>query len=185
MENKLKKIFIVSGKARHGKDTTCAYIKEICESNNLKVINLSFGSYIKEYVKKITGWDGSEDTKETVRTMLQQVGTEVIRDNIDENFFVKRLMDDIKVYSYFFDIITVSDARLVNEIEIPKSNFSNVISINVIRTNFESNLSLTEQKHRTETGLDNYSNYDYQIINDGTLEELKQKIEKTIEGEIR
>lgn len=185
METRLKKIFIVSGKARHGKDTTCAYIKEVCEKNNLKVINLSFGSYIKEYVKKITGWDGSEETKETVRTMLQQVGTEVVRDNIDENFFVKRLMDDIKVYSYFFDIVTVSDARLENEIEIPKANFSNVISINVIRTNFESNLSLTEQKHRTETGLDNYNNYDYQIINDSTLEELKQKVENLIEGEIK
>lgn len=185
MENKLKKIIIVSGKARHGKDTICSYIKEVCEESNLKVINLSFGSYIKEYVKKITGWDGSEETKETVRSVLQQVGTEVVRDNIDENFFVKRLMDDIKVYSYFFDIVTVSDARLVNEIEIPKSVFENVVSINVIRTNFESNLSLTEQKHRTETGLDNYNNYDYKIVNNGTLEELKQKVKDLIEGELK
>ena len=53
METKLKKIFIVSGKARHGKDTTCSFIKDVCEKRNLKVINLSFGSYIKEYVKKI------------------------------------------------------------------------------------------------------------------------------------
>ena len=185
MESKLRKIIIVSGKARHGKDTICAYIKEVCEENNLKVINLSFGSYIKEYVKKITGWDGSEETKETVRSVLQQVGTEVVRDNIDENFFVKRLMDDIKVYSYFFDVITVSDARLENEIEIPKSIFENVVSINVERTNFESNLSLTEQKHRTETGLDNYNNYDYKIINNSTLEDLKQKVRDLIEGEIK
>lgn len=185
METKLKKIFIVSGKARNGKDTICNYIKEIVEEKNLKIINLSFGSYIKEYVKKITGWDGSEETKETVRTILQQVGTEVVRDNIDENFFVKRLIDDIKVYSYFFDIVTVSDARLVNEIEIPKAVFKDVVSINVERTNFESNLSLKEQKHRTETGLDNYNNYDYKIINSGTLEELKQKVENLIEGEIK
>lgn len=185
METKLKKIFIVSGKARHGKDTTCSFIKDVCEKRNLKVINLSFGSYIKEYVKKITGWDGSEETKEQVRTTLQQVGTEVVRDNIDEDFFVKRLIDDIKVYSYFFDIITVSDARLVNEIEIPKKVFENVISINVVRTNFESNLSLTEQKHRTEIGLDSYDKYDYKIINDSSLDELKQKIENLIEGEIK
>ena len=49
MENKLKKIFIVSGKARHGKDTTCSFIKELCEEKGLKVINLAYGNYIKEY----------------------------------------------------------------------------------------------------------------------------------------
>lgn len=185
MEKKLKKIFIVSGKARHGKDTTCLFIKELCEKKNLKVINLSYGSYIKEYVKKITDWDGSEETKESVRSIIQLVGTEIVRDNIDENFFVKRLCDDIKVYSYFFDIITVSDARLPNEIDIPKMNFNDVISINVKRLNFETNLSEKEQQHRTEIGLDNYDKYDYKIINDKSLEDLKLKVEKIIEGEIR
>lgn len=185
MESKLKKIFIVSGKARHGKDTVCSFIKNIYEENNLKVINLAFGNYIKEYVKKITGWDGREETKETVRSMLQLVGTEVVRDNIDQDFFVKRLCDDIRVYSYFFDIITISDARLPNEIDIPKKAFDNVISINIERTNFKSNLSVTEQKHRTEIGLNNYNNYDYRIINDGSLDELKQKVYRIIEGEMK
>ena len=185
MKNKLKKIFIVSGKARHGKDTTCLFIKELCEDKGLKVINLAYGNYIKEYVKKITGWDGSEETKQTVRSMLQLVGTEIVRDNIDEDFFVKRLCDDIKVYSYFFDIITVSDARLPNEIDIPKKYFNNVTSINIERHNFETNLSTTEQKHRTEIGLDNYDNYDYKIINDSNLEDLKIKVEKIIEGEVK
>ena len=46
MENKLKKIFIVSGKARHGKDTTCSFIKELCEEKGLKVMNLAYGNYI-------------------------------------------------------------------------------------------------------------------------------------------
>ena len=185
MENKLKKIFIVSGKARHGKDTTCSFIKELCEEKGLKVINLAYGNYIKEYVKKITDWDGSEETKESVRSILQLVGTEIVRDNIDEDFFVKRLCDDIKVYSYFYDIVTVSDARLPNEIEIPKKVFSNVVSNNVERINFETNLSSSEQKHRTEIGLDNYNNYDYKIINDKTLENLKMKVNEIIEGELK
>lgn len=185
MEKKLKKIFIVSGKARNGKDTICAFIKEICENKDLKVINLAYGNYIKEYVKKISDWDGSEETKESIRPLLQMLGTEIVRDNIDKDFFVKRLMNDIKVYSYFFDIVTISDARMENEIELPKQQFSNVISINVKRTNFETNLSLKEQKHRTEIGLDNYDNYDYKILNDGTLEQLKTKIEKIIEEELK
>jgi len=185
MENKLEKIFIVSGKARHGKDTICSYIKEACEKKGLKVINLAFGNYIKEYVRHITGWDGSEETKESVRSILQQVGTEIVRDKIDEDFFVKRLCDDIKVYSYFFDVVTVSDARLENEIEIPKKLYDNVISIKVERTNYETKLSLTEQKHRTETGLDNYDDYNYYVENDSTLENLKHKIYNIIEGELK
>ena len=95
------------------------------------------------------------------------------------------MCDDIKVYSYFYDIVTVSDARLPNEIEIPKKVFSNVVSINVERINFETNLSSSEQKHRTEIGLDNYNNYDYKIINDKTLENLKMKVNEIIEGELK
>lgn len=182
METKLKKIFIISGKARNGKDTICKFIKEVCEAKGLKVINLAYGNYIKEYVKKISDWDGSEETKESVRPLLQMLGTEVVRDNIDNDFFVKRLMDDIKVYSYFFDIVTISDARLENEIELPKQNFNNIISINVRRTNFETNLTLNEQNHRTEIGLDNYNDYDYRVLNDGTLEQLKEKVTKIVEG---
>ena len=185
MENKLKKIIIVSGKARHGKDTICGYIKDYCDEHNLKSVNLAYGSYIKEYTKKITGWDGSEETKEQVRPILQQIGTEIVRDTIDNDFFVKRLCDDIKVYSYFFDVVTISDARMENELEIPKQLFDNVILVNVKRENYESNLSTKEQKHRTEIGLDNYNNYDYKIINDSTLEELKNKVYEVLEGEFK
>lgn len=185
MENKLKKIFIVAGKGRHGKDTTCNFIKEICDEKNLLTVNLAYGSYIKEYAKKITGWDGSEDTKESVRSILQQIGTEVVRDNIDEQFFIKRLMNDIKVYSYFFDVITISDARMIDEIEVIKQNFANVISINVKRPNFETNLSLKEQQHRTEIGLDNYDTYDYKLLNDSSLEDLKEKVREILGSELK
>ncbi|MEG0826647.1 MAG: hypothetical protein RR404_04185 [Bacilli bacterium] len=184
MENKIKKIFITAGKGRNGKDTVCLFIKEICEEKGLKVINLAYGSYIKEYTKKITGWDGSEETKEQVRSILQQIGTEVIRDQIDENFFIKRIIDDIRVYSYFFDVITISDARLESEIEIPKKELNNIVSVHVERTNFETNLTSNEQKHRTETGLDNYNLYDYNILNSSTLEHLKNEVRKMVEGEL-
>ena len=96
--------FIICGKARNGKDTIGGFIKEYYENHNKKTINLQYSSYIKEYAKVISNWDGSEETKESVRSILQLVGTEIVRDNIDEDFFVKRLCDDIKVYSYFYDI---------------------------------------------------------------------------------
>ena len=166
------KIFVIAGKARHGKDTVAGYIKDYYK--NKKVINLAYGSYIKEYAKKISDWDGSDETKP--RELLQELGTEVIRQKIDKDFFVKRICEDILVYSYYFDIITISDARFPDEIEWPKSRFENVISIKVVRDGYDTVLSKKEQKHLTEVALDEYNNYDYVIHNDGTLDDLKNKV---------
>ena len=79
------KIYVISGKARHGKDTVALDIKEIYEDKGLKVINLAYGSYIKEYAKKISNWNGSEESKP--RELLQELGTDVIRKKIDNDFF--------------------------------------------------------------------------------------------------
>ena len=174
LRNKEAKIYIISGKARAGKDTTGSYIKEYYESKGKKVINLAFADYIKMYAKKISDWDGSDESKP--RTLLQELGTDLIRNKIDEYFFINRMIEDIKVYSYFFDIIIITDARLVKEIVAIKNNFKDVVSINLERTNTESELTCLEQNHITETGLDGYSDYDYIIINDGTLEDLRKKV---------
>lgn len=168
------KIYVISGKARHGKDTVAMDIKEIYEGKGLKVINLAYGSYIKEYAKRISDWDGNEETKP--RELLQELGTDIIRKKIDNDFFVRRICEDIRVYSYYFDIITISDARFPNEMEWPKKNFDNVINIRVIRDGYDSVLSEKEQKHLTEIALDEYNSYDYVIHNDGTLSDLKDKV---------
>lgn len=166
------KIFIIAGKARHGKDTVAYFIKKYYSDK--KVINLSYGSYIKEYAKKISNWDGSDETKP--RELLQTLGTEVIRKKIDKDFFIKRLCEDIKVYSFYFDIITISDARFPDEINVPKKMFDNVITIKVIRDNFESPLSDIQKNHITEVALDDYKDFDYYLENSGTIEELEKKV---------
>jgi len=176
MKNKNPKIIIISGKARAGKDTTAGFLKEIY---NEKMIILQYGSYIKEYAKKISSWDGNEETKP--RELLQQLGTNIIRKEIDEKFFIKKMIDDIKVYSFFFDVIVISDARFIEEIEDIKNTFDNIVTIRIVRPNFDNGLTEKEKKHPTEVGLDNYNSYDYKIINDGTLEDLKLKIERLVE----
>ncbi len=174
-------IYLISGKARYGKDTTANFIKEYYESKGKKIINLQFSSYIKEYAKKITGWDGSEETKP--RELLQILGTEVIRSKIDQEFFIKKIIDDIKVYSYFFDVITISDVRAKQEIINVTNSFNKVISININRPNFDNGLSEEQKKHFTEIDLDDYNKFDYKITNDGDLDTLKSKIYQMV-GEI-
>ena len=183
MELKSEKpiIYLISGKARYGKDTTARFIEEYYKSKGKSVINLQFSSYIKEYAKKISGWDGSEETKP--RELLQILGTEVIRSKIDQKFFIRKIIDDIKVYSYFFDVITISDVRAKDELIDVTNEFSKVISININRPNFDNGLTLEQKKHFTEVDLDDFNNFDYKINNDGTLYNLKDKIYEMV-GEV-
>ena len=176
------KIIILSGKARAGKDTSGLYFKEYYESKGLKVKLLAYASYIKMYAKEITDWDGKDETKP--RSLLQELGTEIIRNRIDKLFFVNRIIEDIKVYSYFFDVIVITDARVEEEIVNLKKCFNSVISINVERPGYVNELNENEQKHLTEVGLDNFDGYDYTLVNDGTLEDLKDKV-KMIGDEIK
>ncbi len=172
-------IMVVSGKANSGKDTTCEFMDNYVKTKGLKVINLQFSSYIKKYAKEISEWSGEEDSKP--RTLLQQLGTDIIRKKIDNNFFINRIIGDIKVYSYYFDFITISDARLPEEMDAIYNEFKNVYRIEIKRPNFNNNLNKEEKKHITEIALDNYKDYEYIIDNNGTLEELNIKAKKIID----
>ena len=173
-----KKIFIISGKARHGKNTVADLIKEYYENQNLKVINDSYAYYIKDYAKRISNWDGNENTKP--RELLQQLGTNLIRQNIDRLFFINRMIEDLKVFSYFYDIITISDGRFEEELDLIKNKFDNVILIKVDRPNFDNELTPEQKNHPTETSLDNYNKFDYIIENDSTIENLKEKVNQIL-----
>lgn len=171
METKLKKIFIIAGKARQGKDTIGEFIKEYYK--DLKILHLPNNYYMRDYAKRITNWDGSDETKP--RELLLALA-DYGRKNIDEHFYIKRTIEDIKMLSNYFDIVLITDARFPYEIELPKKEFNNVITIHVERPEFVSDLTSENKAHPTEISLDSYNNYDYKIINDGTLEDLKNKV---------
>lgn len=168
--NKNPKIYIISGKSGSGKTEAVGLIKKICKDK--KVIDLAFAYSIKHYTKQITGWDGSEDTKP--RSFLQNLGVELIKEKIDSNLVVNGMIEDIKVYSYFFDLIVISDARFIEEIESIRNNFNNVTVIRLIGK--ENKLTKEEQNHISETALDNYNNYDYVIKNDLIESNLEQSL---------
>ena len=165
--NKNPKIFILSGKAKSGKN----YVADLIEKYYLdkKCIQLSYAYYLKQYVKKITNWNGSDENKP--RDLLQSLGIDLVK-KIDNELLVRRVMEDIKVYSYFFDVIIVTDARLIEEIETPKKLF-NCITIRINKS--DNNLTEEQKNHITETNLDNYQNFDY-IIENKNIEELENQI---------
>lgn len=163
------KIIVLSGKAKSGKNTVADIISEYYKD---KCIQISFAYYLKQYVKNITNWDGNEETKP--RDLLQSIGIDLIKNKINPNLLIDRVCDDIKVYSYFFDYIIITDARLVDEIETLKNNFE-CITIRITNPK-ENNLTIEQKKHITETDLDDYK-FDYVIENN---EYLKENILKVI-----
>lgn len=175
------KIFLISGKARHGKTTSGNIIKKYYENQNEKAVLTSFGKYIKMFVSEITDWDGNPDTKP--RTLLQELGTEVIRKKLGKNdFFVRRLLEDIEVYNEYVNAVIIDDVRLPIEMDFYKERYpEKLVCIHIERPNFESDLNAKELKHATEVGLDDYTDYDYVIKNDGSIEDLKEKIFKIMD----
>ena len=172
--NKKPKIIIISGKASSGK----SLVGNIIKQNINNTVLLAYADYLKMYAKNIAGWDGSEDTKP--RELLQQLGVELIKTKIDDNMLIKRIIEDIKVYSYFYDYIVITDARFPDEIESIKNEFDNVISIRVNRNIYS--LEKKYQNHSTETGMNEYNNYDYIINNNDDIKALELKVMEVVKN---
>lgn len=165
-------IFVLSGKAKSGKNLLADKIKNYYK--NKRCIQISYAFYLKNYVKNIYGWSGSEEDKP--RELLQKIGIDLIKNKIDSNLLIRRVCEDIKVYSYFYDIIIITDARLKDEIETPKRLFNNVVTIRIDSIYYDKKMTIEQMNHITETNLDNYDKFDY-IINDfDKLEEILSKI---------
>ena len=172
IQNKNPKIFIIGGKAKHGKDTFSSYLKEVYERNGKKVIITQLAKYIKYYAREMTGWDLSEESKP--REFLQQLGTNVIRQQLKkDDLFIKRMIDDIEIFSYFYDAIIISDVRLKKEINDLKKAYPNLILVHINRPFFDNGLTEEQKRHPTEIDLDDFDNFDIEIENT-TLDKLKE-----------
>ncbi|MFV0249545.1 MAG: hypothetical protein ACK5HP_00690 [Bacilli bacterium] len=173
------KIFIISGKSGTGKTKTATIIKKILEKENKKVICLSYADSLNEYAKNILNWNGKEETKP--KQFLQEIGTNLIREKIDSKLLIRRMIENIKVYSYFYDIIIINDAIYLEEIVNIKNVFYNTKVIRIEKINNE--LNVTQKNHITETALDTFNGYDYIIDNNNTIEKLTQKIVEVVKDE--
>ena len=104
----------------------------------------------------------------TPRLLLQLLGTECGRDIIHPNIWVNATMADYTEHSNWI----ISDVRFPNEAKVIKDKGGILIRIN-------RNIGL-EFMHESETALDNYNDWDYTIDNDGTIENLIEKVKQIL-----
>lgn len=145
------RIICISGHAQHGKDTAAQFMKEALEACGQKVLVTHYADLLKHICKSFFGWDGEKD--ESGRTLLQHVGTDVIRKKRPD-FWVSFVADILTLFDNVWDYVIISDTRFPNELKYLGKKGFDVIHTRVHRYNFESPLSEEQKKHPSETALD-------------------------------
>lgn len=103
----------------------------------------------------------------TPRRLLQLLGTEAGRNIIHPNIWVNALFADYDLDSNWI----ITDVRFPNEAQVIKDKGG--ILIRVERPGIESHCG---GQHLSETSLDAYDKFDYVIENDGTIQDLIDKV---------
>jgi hypothetical protein len=154
----MKRIFLISGKAQSGKDTTADFIKQALP-NTLIIHN---ADYMKYMAKTYLGWNGVKD--EEGRNILQQLGTDKVRVGTCKPMFWTWLVCEvIEILQNDFDYFCIPDTRFPNEIYLPKARFGDkVISIHIERPDHNNGLTEEQKKHPSETALDGFK-FDYNL----------------------
>jgi len=110
----------------------------------------------------------------SVRELLQKLGTEAIRDGLHPNAWVNALMCEYKrpkMSEYNPSNWIITDVRFPNELEAVEDVKG--LTLKVIRPVKKS--KTLARLHPSETSLDK-AEFDYEIINDGSIEDLIEKV---------
>ena len=168
-------VITISGKARHGKDTTALILKRLLEEQGKTVAITRYSSHLRKICQDFFNWNGEEETKP--RELLQTLGTDIIRKD-NPNWHVNRTMDDIKYAGRFFYAVIIPDARFPNEL-------TGDFNLKVIREGYESELTEAQQNHISETALDGYDGFDFVLsAATGDFERLERQLKCFLKGVI-
>jgi len=178
----------VSGYSGCGKDTVGTILQQIDRDSHWEI--KKWAGKLKQVAELLTGipvekfedqefkktnlgkqWNDRINNPMSVRDFLQKLGTEGLRDGLHTNTWVNALMADYKCVpadrapnGWDCDNWIITDTRFPNEAQAIKD--ADGIIIRVTRPGIG-----PVNDHPSETGLNQW-NFDYEIQNDGTLENL-------------
>ncbi len=140
-------IFGISGLARCGKDTFAKYLSLKLKKHQYPVSTVSFASAVKKDLDKFTkeslnisSFTENKKEKEIIRPLLVSYATDVCRNKIDKDFWIKKVSKRIENSVENKIIILIPDVRYGNEAKWIKKMGGYVIHIHRINNkpaNFE------------------------------------------------
>jgi hypothetical protein len=204
-------IFGFGHRARHGKDTVAAAIKE-ARGGQYDILILPFAAALKKEVNdnamraggmiKLfddglrmpgTGYMQENENILTLpdwvqydpnapmddplcpygkqRTLLQWWGTE-FRRSANPSYWVNKHKEEVEKEKP--EVVLIPDVRFFNEV-MYIGEYGDKVKV------FNPRIPLTGTKHASEEELANYDGWDATIINDGSLDDLKQKAVDTFD----
>ena len=170
------KVYVIAGKAGCGKNTSANYIKKYYEENGKSAVITEFSKYLKTFAYEIKNWDGTRENKP--RAFMQELGSLIRYELFDEDFFINRLIEDLRIYEKLVDVVIIADARLPKEIDSLKDKVG-ATSIKIVNKFSDYELKGNENKHETETALDNYSSFDF-VVNNETFDKLEEDMKNIV-----
>lgn len=173
----IKSIFLISGFAQHGKDSTANILKE---KLNGKTLILHNADYLKYICSSYLGWNGEKT--EYWRSELQNIGTEKTKIELKKYLFWTTIVcDTIEILQDKYEYFLIPDCRFVSEIHYPMARYPNLIkTIRVERLNFDNGLTEEQKNHISETELANYP-HDFYIKSESGLDNLEKEINKILD----
>ena len=174
----LNRIYLLHAHAQSGKDTCAAMMKEEYEKRGKRVIIIAFADYVRMCLDKYYGV--KEYKTSEGRTLIQHFATDLVRKN-DPTFWGRTVGDLLRAIEDDFDYAIIPDWRFENEYTSLASRFAPhiIVQVGIYRPNNEAtdNMTETQRKHQSETELDNYKNFDYNISNEfNKLDETRKQI---------
>lgn len=177
----------LTGKAGTGKDTVGNYIRDTYGFQTL-----SFAGPLKKGVSALfdipmeTLFSRTEKEQtdprynRSPRELLQWLGTDVLRDQVDKDFFVKHMgwrLDRILLEEG--GQVVVTDVRFDNEAEVVRAYGGQVWRVDASLRLPQSCLIGQAQNHETEKGISSFY-VDKVLDNNGDLTALKRNIDELV-----
>lgn len=185
-----------------GKDTVASILIK-----NHNFIKISFAGAVKDIASNIFGWDRDmmegltsksrefRETKDewwskklnrevTPRIMMQYLGTDLFRDNFNEDIWVSVVERNILKYKMLNKNIVITDCRFKNEIDMIRLNDGYIFEIERNKPewfNKYKNLEIDEIENVHKSELEWIrSDIDLNINNNCNLEDLEKKVESIL-----
>ena len=185
MTDRNTNLISVSGKKRSGKNTVASIINKL---TNNKFEEKAFAYLVKKFASELTnipmdGWETEEDkSKElgpewftfdanglkmpmTRRLFLKKLGSDACNQHLHKNTWVNGLFKDWEESNSWI----VTDVRFPQEVDSIRNRGGVIIRIK--RPGLGD-----EDSHISETALDDYKGFDYNIVNNGSLADLEEKV---------
>lgn len=160
----------ISGKLQSGKDTTADYLVK-----KYGFIRIAFADKLKEIAKDLFFWDGEKD--DYGRKLLQDIGVAMrkVKEDVWVNYVLQKVNDTRLTTKNW----VITDVRFKNEADLVRLSGGDLWRI-------ERKLDRTHEanKHISEVDLDDYKQFGVIINNFGTMNELYEKIDLLLRGEI-